>query len=254
MTKSTPPPRASASQIKKYKSCPKAFWFRYLSDKRGTKADKGYLAMGSAVHEAIETVLEEFPDLRDRDDLEYKFLNEYDRLVHDHGEYDVPPSMEDDARDCLGMAAKYVSKRTDAEIVGIEDRIHYDISRPDASEEMIGIMDVTTDSEIWDWKTGRVREHDEVIQGAVYMGAFSAVYDRKPDCIKFVYLKEGKVRTLDPTKENWDEMVKWLKYMREGTDEGNYEAEPGDFCYWCSHEFFCDASPAGCGDVDWADY
>lgn len=246
----------SASQIKKWEECPKGWWFDYVSDKRPTKGEKGYLERGSAVHESIEEVLIENPEERDVNTLTYLFKKEFRDWNPE-----IPDKMFDDALEYLEVAARYICDQ-DPDILDIEPRIEYDITRSSVHPEgepvrIVSYLDVCTENEVWDWKTGTIRDgtaQDELIQGACYMASYYSKYGHTPDAIKFIYIKEETVRTLDPTDENWEELLKYIRPFMRGLNNEQYHAKPGDHCYWCDYEYFCSASDVGLGATDWERY
>lgn len=242
----------SASQIKTHSRCPLSYWYSYLSDKEPSKADNDYMKLGSRVHEAIEKVLLTSPDQDDVEHLKTRIIEVFAL----NEEYEIPDDLYQRGLECCETAAAFIEKERPS-IVGVEERVGYDINRPDISTPVTAIMDVCTETEIWDWKTGRIREdseHEERIQGSVYMGAYYDKYGRPPERIRFVYLSEGKVRNLDPTDDNWSYMLTRAKRLLESKHNNDYPAKPGPGCYWCEFEYWCHASPVGMGDVPWEDY
>jgi len=238
----------SASAIKKYRTCPEQYRFSYLSDKTPTKASKGYLSLGSAVHEAIERVLKDDSPLYE-DRLERDLKREYR-----NGDEQPPDDMFDDGIEYLEVAARFLSAM-EPEIVGVEVDSEFGLSRPDIDSRFRGIMDVATGGEIWDWKTGRIRDDtpvEEKIQGAVYMKCFEKEYGKPPEGIRFVYLKEEKQRKLETSDEIWDEMLGYARDVVEGKKNDEYPPDPADGdCFWCAYESHCHASPVGAGGIDY---
>lgn len=246
----------SASQLKTWKRCPKSYEFKYKDVFKPTKAPKGYRSMGSAVHESIENVMECNPDLRDEEQLNWRFTEELMDL-----DYDYPEAMHDNVMTCIANAARYISDRDDAEIRGLEVDHEFTVNRPDISYPFRAIMDVCTDTEIWDWKTGKRRKKDETIQAAVYLAAYTNKYGEVPEAIRFVYLKEREVGTisrtdnegnefwsLDEQPNGWDEVIDLAKQILRGWETDEFPAKPDEGkCYWCDYEIFCPASKVGVG-------
>lgn len=242
----------SASQIKKHKSCPMQYWFRYATGIEGSKPESGYLVFGSAIHDAIEEYMkaerEGVPP-----DTEEELLA---RMGSYCEQYEVPDERLGDLETCAASAARWFNKHEETPVRDVEKRLKYDIDRPDFSTRMTAIMDVATETEIWDWKTGSIRDGigaEEKIQGMVYAGAFRAEYGRYPEKVRFLYLKEEEVRSIEPNDKNWRFMLKHVRRLIEDREDGSFEADPGDQCYWCDWEYFCPASGAGAGDLDWED-
>lgn len=245
----------SASRIKKHASCPEKYRLRYIAEKESTKMRQGYGEIGSLVHESIENVLNNHPNERNKNALTSRLKQEFYQL-EESGEYDM--ELIDDRQrstglDCLEMAAKWLAKPgQDVEFREIEAVCHYDLDGLDRTA--IGFMDVATQNGIWDWKTGRIRgdetERDEIIQGAVYMGGYHNSYGELPEYIKFVYLKEEKVRTVTPGEEAWEEMLEYARELVKSEQTDTYEPDPEEGkCYFCGWENFCSASAVSPGQI-----
>lgn len=243
-------PYISASQMKSFARCPKEYSFKYQSDLRGTKMGEGYAALGRAVHVSIEEVLSEYPQLRDETQLEYKF-----KKVLDGNDWDYPSRMNDAAETCLENAAKYLSNHGNTEIRDVEVDHRFNVSRPDINQNFRAILDVTTDTAIWDWKSGKnVRVEDEKIQGSVYMAAYTQLYGHPPDEIRFVYLRKGEVNSHssnlnEDDNEMWENMIRLAKKVKRAWKLNDFPAKPDPSkCFWCAFEGYCEFSAIGTGD------
>jgi RecB family exonuclease len=240
----------SASQIKTFNRCPLSYKLKYVDDHPDQKVDKGYLALGSAVHEAIEEVL--LTDPR----LEASRLSRDFKRAYRNGEYheDVPEDMFDDGLGYLDVAARYIDAHVD-EVVDVEVKTEYGLSRSDVDSKFFGYADVTTPTAVLDWKTGKIKSNtdtEETIQGAVYMMGFYDLYGYPPESINFVYLKEQKQRSLDPSDDLWDRMINHATNLLRATEREDWPAKPGDACFWCGQEFWCpDQRANGYGHIDW---
>lgn len=250
----------SASRVKTHNSCPMKYKLKYEDGRLSTKYQQGYGALGSLVHESIENILTEYPNERHEGVLKQKFKVEYEELKE--GEYaEEMATIIDDRQnntgiECLEVAARFISDQefsirenpfgVEAEAVFSVD--HHAIE----GRTFLGYMDMATDSEIWDWKTGRIRDDtatEEVIQGSVYMGAYHHLYGEMPEKVRFVYLKEEKVRTVEPTQENWQKMIKHTRALLNSQEKDRYPAKPGDQCYFCGYEGWCPSSPTATGQI-----
>jgi len=247
--------RLSASSVKTHAGCPYKFKLGKLDGLRETKQGKGYLELGSAVHESIENVLG-----RDRWNTPPRPQNQLRQdLVAEFREWnpDVEDELWDRGMDCLETCSKYVGEmRSEVEVKDLEPEFNFTLGRPDISAKFKGFIDLVTEGgEIWDWKTGSVREQGEIIQGAVYMRGYQELYGEAPEKIRFVYLKEGKERALEPNDENWQEMISHAKKLVRDIRREQFDPEPeSSKCYWCDYEGFCHASPNGAGGVDYQAY
>lgn len=243
--------RLSASSVKTHSNCPYQFYLAKVHRLDGDEGGKGYLELGSAVHESIENVLG-----RDRwrsgprpmNQLRQDFVSEF---------RDWNPDVEDDLWDrgmtCLETCAKYMAEmRGDMTVKELEPEFNFGLGRPDISAKFKGFIDLTSESgEIIDWKTGKVREKGEIIQGSLYMRGYQELYGEAPSSIKFVYLKEGKVRELEPNDENWQTMLDHAKRCVQDIKREEYPPDPeSSKCHWCDYEGFCHASPNGAGGVN----
>ncbi len=244
----------SASSIKQFKRCPLAYWFRYVSNLDGTEPPGPHLALGSRVHESIEDVLAQNRAPVDRRELlEGELVTAYEAK----SQYQVPDDMLETGLDCVQTAAKWLSK-VEPDIRGIEKKVEYTVDRPDVDANMLGYMDLVTQSGIVDWKTGSIRDNTnekERIQGAVYMAGYFDEYGEAPDSIQFVYLDEGKVRSVDPSDDVWEFAMTWAARLLDARENEEYPANPGSHCrVMCPYEGFCPHGPAGAGDVPYSEY
>lgn len=250
----------SASKIKKYQSCPEKFRLRYLDDEaEATKEERGYKDLGTAVHDSIELVLKKYPDAVDRSMLEHLLKEEYRKM-----DPEITSRQEDTAVECLEAAAKYLSQQKDIDIVSIEDRIEFVMNRDGLNYPSVSYCDVIVERgdgsrEIWDWKTGRIREdetpEEEIQQGIMYVIAHTARYGSPPEKMKFIYLKEGKVRSRSPEEADYDDFIEDAKDLVRGLNTNNFPADPEESkCYWCDYEYFCSESKVGYANIDWEMY
>lgn len=244
----------SASQVKTFSSCPKQWEFRYQSDQEPTKDKMEYLNLGSRIHEAIEDALtaDSPPPLGHKEAVKAAIQN----LYREKDEYEVPDEMFKDGLEYCEKAAEYIAKR-EPDIRGIEVREEFQINRTGMSTGVTAIMDVATQTEIWDWKTGRIRDdtpHQEKIQGSIYMAGFYSKYGVEPQSIKFVYVKEGKVRSIDPDDDIWQYMLKHAKKLIHAKETGEFPPDPGEKCYWCGYEMVCPGAKVSVAGVPYEEY
>lgn len=245
----------SASQLKTFERCPRQYWYSYLTNYQPQSDGNEYTAVGSAVHEAIEEVLLEEPNLRSEPRLKSRFRAAYEETADPEAIGDL----YDNGIDYVSVAARYLGTRTDLTIPdgGVEKRIKFKIDRSDIDSEVRSILDVASEDEILDWKTGKIRDDSktkEQLQGATYALAFKHEKGYWPDSVRFVYLKEETVRTLEADPEHMERMLSQARRVQDAKRRGDFEAKPGDGCYWCGYELYCGASEAGVGQMDWANW
>jgi len=247
----------SASRLKSHAKCPMQYEIKYIKNLPPTKAKKGYGEMGGWVHQTIENVLEDNRDEFDEHVLHSMFQQEFYRLGDNH-EVDksiIDENQMDVATNSLQVAARYIASQNQY-IEAIEQPINFHIDNPSIDRTAYGKIDIVTqDGEIWDWKTGTINENytprDELIQGCIYMGGYYNEFGELPKKIKFVYLKEEKVREVEPDQDNWQEMLKFARKLVEDEATGEFEAIPeSGKCYFCDYEYYCPASDVGIGRVN----
>lgn len=243
----------SASKIKSFKTCPKQVWFRYVSDEERDGSNE-YTRMGSRVHETLDAFLGSDPPREDQDAMASTLVTMYDGMGD---EYPLPDKQLKQGRKCLKAAAKYLAKRSDVSLRGIERRTEFHAD--ELGEDFTAILDVATEgpNEIWDWKTGRIRDDtdvDETIQGAVYMAAYGVEYGEPPEMVRFVYLKEREVRSFEPSDDEWMRMLQYAKALLSSVKHDDYPAKTGDHCYWCAYSDICPATASSLNTVSWRDF
>lgn len=244
--------RLSASGIKAHKWCPEQFRLKYAERLPETKLGRGYGELGNAVHDSIEVALRaESEPPRYENQLREAMLSEYRSI-----EPDVDEELWDRGVQSLETAAIYLSETEefagDVTFEGFEEEFEFSLGRVDIQARFTGRIDATSGATIYDWKTGSIREDDEVIQGAIYMRGYQELYDRPPESIRFVYLKEGEERVLEPSDENWQAMLEYAREVVQDVQAESFEPQPdGTACYFCSMEGWCSASPVGAGGIEW---
>lgn len=239
----------SASAIKTHDRCPEQYRLRYVERKPGDDINK-WNVVGSLIHDSIEAVLKEDPDFTNKNRLARHLKKEfYDR--EDTDDYDmsiVDDDLREDGLGCMDMAAAWLCQKQ-PEIRGLEVKSYFELS--ELKQTALAYMDVCTSNELWDWKTGRVPDDDDeekkrglLIQGAFYMGAYYKEYGELPEKIRFIFLKEGEVKSFDASEDNWELMMKYARRLVSDERTGQFRAKPSrDKCHWCSYEQFCHASP-----------
>lgn len=242
----------SPSATKRLKRCPEQFRLRYLTDKDQTKPAGKYADVGSAVHEAIENTIqnEDLGSLINRpNQLRQQITDEYRNRVPDQYDEDTI----DSGVVACQTASRYLSTQEVTNFRGIEAEFEFALSRPDIDSAFKGIMDVATQNEIWDWKTGKtVKEEDEKIQGMLYAMGYYQEFGIVPNRVRFVYLHEEmqRERVFEPTDDSWQKALSHVRNVVQAKENEEFPAKPdSSTCYWCSLEGHCSASPVGAGDI-----
>lgn len=253
--------KLSATRVKKFAQCPLSWWFDYARDEQRKKPSAGYLEKGTAVHNSIEEVMLENPDVRDPGILSHKFKHHY-RTVEDP---DIPERMYDDGLNCCDNAAKFFASEhlEGEEIRGIEVEHQYHVGG-EVNSDFNAKMDIVTDRGLVDWKTGNAknsdgeiadyRKRDELIQGMVYAGAYLNKYGEHPEYVKFVYLGDGNVRVRYPDQEQWGQMKQYARALQQAMGSGEFPAKTGGHCSFCDYEYVCPAQDTSMANVSYWKY
>jgi RecB family exonuclease len=248
--------KLSASRIKKYQSCPKQYFYDYLSDvEPPEEGEVEHFEIGNAVHDSIEEALHE------ENVLDLKQNDLYDRLKEIESELDYNYSDRKKVETCLEFAAKFINKYVTS-ITTVEDEMNMEEMGIEFTgfADLIGNVD-DGDGElsdvVIDWKTGKENpEWKEKIQGGVYVKMFYEEYGRWPESIQFVYLNEGtrsvhnrisdgEIMWNDMQNEYWDEIKGYISNMTNSAYKGEFEAKPSDNCYWCDFKYSCEDGGRG---------
>ena len=243
----------SASKLKQFARCPESFYHTYMMGRRGLVPENRYIRRGNAVHETLESVLRADPVWTDELSVQLK------AAYHNFGGQDEWDLSDEDHRfviECLEVAARYLVKLA-PEVRAVELEVEFGVSDPRIWRDFGGFVDLATDRGVLDWKTGKSegKELDEALQGGVYMAGYAHEFGEVPEYVRFVYLKEETVRSVDPSDELWDTVIDHADRVLRAIERDEFPADPeSSKCHWCDVEPFCSASPVGGGNVDWSEY
>jgi CRISPR/Cas system-associated exonuclease Cas4 (RecB family) len=239
----------SASAVKKFYECPKKYSLRYINPHPTPEDDDNkYILLGSDIHNAVESVLEENGDLRDQE-LLYE-------LIKDEDEQRYPEDMEEKAEDCIETFSKYISKFVGDDIKAIEEKWIMDYKGMD----LVGYCDLVEGDTIVDWKTGSSedKEVQEKIQASFYIKLYENEYGEYPEKVVFVYGEEGElsvhkrisddgsVQWNSDRNKYWEDVEKVINQMLLSYNRDEWEADPErDKCHWCDYKLYCADSKIG---------
>jgi putative RecB family exonuclease len=243
-------PPMSASSLKTFEGCPGQFEFGTIKGVEGTDTENKYTIVGSMIHDAIEEVIRNTDDAGELGENELAHLMKSNFHANPEKEK-IDQKMVNRGMKALQVAARFVSDFGDIEFTSTEERFETYIN----GVHFRGYMDATTRHEVWDWKSGNMPDDDdrlgEILQGMVYWEGFREMFDRPPERIRFIYLKEGKERVYDEKGNAYQEMMDMIEKVRRAIKENSFEYKPGSHCTWCPHELRCPASKVGIGGQSW---
>lgn len=244
----------SASALKRFKNCPKSYYLRYMEKYESHQPSSNkYTKLGSSVHESIEETLQEYPSLRDQEQLL--------QVMQKKNKKTYPEEMEDQAQSCFKTASKYISGYVGDDIQAIEDRWTMDYR----GIELIGYCDLVEGGKIIDWKTGKSdgKEMDEKIQASFYIKLYENEFGELPEQVDFAYIDEGTRSTHKRITDDgqvlwnnsknvyWEDTEKIINQIINSDNNDEWEATPetGN-CHWCEFNLHCADSPFGAEYVD----
>ena len=242
------PPKLSASRVKEFNRCPRDYWLDYVSPYDLPDDDSQALRMGSLVHEAIEDVLAEGRAPIDRQDI---LESELIAALESKPMQILDDDRQEQAVDAVQTAAKFLADRQPV-VRAVEKRVDFGIDRDEWAAEATGIMDLVTAEGFVDWKTGSIYDGQatkEKIQGAFYMAAYRHEYGEAPESVEFVYLTEGKVRSVDPSEEVWNEAMRHAGNVVRAEQTGNFPVGGGPW-----HSLLCPAADGSVANVPFSQY
>ena len=241
----------SASGIKTYKSCPKKYFYNYISDIEVPEEKTiEHFEIGNTVHDSIENVLQQDGCL----DLSESQLLQSLKLEEEKMDYQYEDNSK--VKTCLEFAAKYISAYVTS-INTVEERMTMNQMGIDFSGYADLIGDVNDNGTVYentivDWKTGKENEEwKEKIQGGIYAKMFREMYGEWPESIHFVYLSEGsksvhnrvndgEVMWNDHQNKYWNEIKNHISNMTSDAYSDDFEAKPDSSqCYFCDYKFAC---------------
>ena len=206
----------SASQLKKYDSCPRA-WYYYTNDyPRTDERYDGYAECGKAVHEAVQHVitkkewdgLDRFALKRRLDDA---MMDRFDKQIE--GFKRIYPQMT------------FVKPEVEVEITGEINGLPFK-----------GFLDVLDGETIIDIKP-RPTPGDK-IQSEVYRTLYRQKHGVEPT-IYFIYLLEGNVVKMPQSPDAYTEIL--VQKIKDEASRGVFPKNKSDFCSrFCEYQTLCD--------------
>lgn len=250
----------SASGVKKFIQCPKQFYLHYLSDlPEPEEGEVEHFQVGNSVHDSLENVLLDEPDIDDQERFLEKLEAEEETLEYNYSD-------NDKVDNCLQTASRWITSFV-KEVKHVEEK--WKMERDGIEYRGLAdlIADVEQDGELYentvvDWKTGSVNEEwKERIQGGMYAEMHNEIYGEYPEAIVFVYLDEetqsfhprisdGEVFWNQKENKYWSEIKEWKGKILQSEALDEWEAKPEQSkCYFCSYKHYCSDSPIGAEDV-----
>jgi CRISPR/Cas system-associated exonuclease Cas4 (RecB family) len=243
--------KLSASGIKKYRECEKAFWYKYVSDvEPPEEGEIEHFEVGNTVHDSIENLLnkDDITSLSQKEVLSE--LREEELSL----EYNYQDSEK--VQSCLELASKFISEYVE-NVFSVEKEMNMTVNgmKFKGYADLIADLDMDGDhlsDVVVDWKTGSVNdEWKERVQGGMYAKMVRRETGNWPDSIVFVYLNEdtlskhhriadGEVHWNDHKNTYWEEIEGDVSDITNSAFNDEWEAKPESAnCYFCDYKYAC---------------
>lgn len=252
MTTSTWEPALSASRAKEYERCPLQFRLHVVD--RFTEPRTRATACGSLVHTVLEKLFD-VPSSQRVPDHAYTLLADAWEKMRQK-EPDVEDLFQDtvDCRSWLAEVRTILSQYFDVEDPRYlepsarEQRID---ALTDSGVRLRGIIDridrsASGELRVVDYKTGKApapRYTEEALYQMRFYALLLSLHDQRPRRLQLVYLRSGRVLTLDPTPSDITSFAQsveelWAR-IEADAQRGFFEARRNPLCHWCGMKAMC---------------
>lgn len=235
--------RLSASQIKRYRGCPRSWaWSR----DRGRPAAAGTrYALGSAVHAALRDVAAARWAARDPAPLYEDELLAALAAVAAGGEEPLDPATHAAAAWLLaGVAPVALGPQL------LAPETAWRLRLGDGAPDVVGIWDAVTGGpwsvDVVDWKTGGDVPDDPEAdpQVGIYLAAAAALWPDAEHRVVLRYLALGRSVRIRGTPELVAHHLAAVRGTADAIKDGRNHPTPGEACAWCNYHGSCDAAAA----------
>lgn len=240
--------RVSASAINAFEQCPKMYVLKYLDRKKGRSRQNNSLAVGNAVHHALQMFFGLPDERRSLDDLHDCLRTVWHYYRADAGF----ASREEEAAagfDALALLTRFYNANdvfaaplareewVESRPLGTDISTYGKVDRIDASETDSGLV-------VIDYKTGR-REVDEADlpedrAAQIYLAATGDDFAEPVVAVKYLYLASGNEAIWRPEADDLDTVRGSLELVTaEMLHARDLDATPGEHCRFCDFRRMC---------------
>jgi ATP-dependent helicase/DNAse subunit B len=236
----------SYSSISDWQKCPRAYFLKnvYKDSTTGNKITlmKPALALGRAVHETLEGLLDLPKEERLQQDLEQIFNKEWKQVSGEQGGFNSKEQEEKYKKRGLDMLSHV--KKNPGPITNLAIKIKDGLPNfwLDKDEEIIlcgrvDWLEYLPDKEsvhIIDFKTGKNREEQESLQLPIYLLLASECQSWDIDKASYWYLQDEEIeqQNLPDRFEAREEVLDVAKEIKNARTEKNFEC-PSNGCFHC---------------------
>ena len=233
----------SATSIKTYQDCP--LQFKYDKIMRVPKPRAQALALGDAVHKAIEQLATAYDDAPTEEQALEALIFSSQWTAHD---YATRTDSEGSLARARAMISRYVqwAGRSGSEAVDVEAKFRVKIGGIVFQGKIDRLKkNASGQYEIVDFKTGRNKETKRDIhtnlQLNIYAKGVEKLKRKLPVKASLLYLEDGSTIDYAVTRESVDEAVGLIEGMVKRIRAGEFEPTPSrKACRFCSYNRICD--------------
>lgn len=210
-------------------ACPYASFLRYEAHLKGPTTK--YLALGSAIHTALE---ETFPKWN-LDSARNLFLKEFTRIINDEDVFITWPEVKKFEAEGINMLIIYDELLEKGKLLPPQE-VEKEFEIPFRNKVVIvGKIDYLRDGIVGDYKSGKTEpdpwflRHN--LQFTTYAWAHQEIYGTLPEKLYWIHLRNGKLLETVRTQQDIDELKRML--------DNALEMREKDIRYRIYHEQVC---------------
>lgn len=247
----------SYSRISSFESCPKKYFYRYVSDPDPERVLGDNIAMvtGKSVHKTLEELYSKYMEGKEISWQELSSFFEF--FWNDSIDKEVfvpsrtPPYWREKGLKCLANHFTGFSKKKAERTVSLEKRMNFKVM----DKSFVGYVDRLSEPEpghyrIHDYKTSsRLKKKDleEDLQLGLYeLGLRQEKGDLEKVELVWHLLASGRTVVLEKTDKELEELEKKVnRKIKEIQDTKSFRTRKSGKCRWCKFQQICSKSESG---------
>ncbi len=235
----------SYSSISDFNSCLRLYYFKniYRNPKTGNRIQliNPYLALGSAVHETIDEIINLTPSRRVKTPLLKRYDKVWRRYSGKSGGF-ISEKQEDEFRKRGSQMIKRFSKSSLIKKRALKKKNDLPKISLFKGIDLVGSFDWVEvlkngNLHIIDFKTGRSQEKSNSWQLPIYQLLAQEEYGKKVDKLSYWYLEKNKKKTFDNKLDIdnfFDKIKEKALEIKEVVDKKSFSCDSRYHrCYWC---------------------